>query len=81
MDNTTNVKNLDEFAIKDLVENTIIVKNLDELYAIENPVENTKAYIENDGKIYYYQEGWYDLQTKDQGLNLNLYDLNKSIIN
>ena len=63
------------------MDNTIIVKNLDELYAIENPVENTKAYIENDGKIYYYQEGWRELQTADQGLNLNLYDLNKSIIN
>ena len=63
------------------LDNTIIVKNLDELYAIENPVENTKAYIENDSKIYYYQEGWRELQTEDQGLNLNLYDLNKSIMN
>ena len=78
MDNTTNVKNLDEFAIKDPVKNTIIVKNLDELYAIENPVENTKAYVKNNGEIYYYQEGWRNLQPKEQ---VNLYDLNKIIIN
>lgn len=63
------------------MDNTIIVKNLDELYAIENPVENTKAYVENDKKFYCYQEDWCELQTEGQGLNLNLYDLNKSIIN
>ena len=61
------------------LDNVIAVKNLDELYAIENPVENTKAYIENTGEIYYYQEGWRELQIKNR--ELNLYDLNQVIIN
>lgn len=40
-----------------------------------------KAYIEEDRTIYYYQEEKWHKFDEGQGLNLNLYDLNKSVIN
>ena len=59
----------------------IIVKNLDELYSIKNPPEGENAYVENLLEIYRWKDGWHKYKYDMEGIDLNLYDLNRSIIN
>ena len=60
----------------------IIVKNLDELYDITNPPNGEEnAYVENSSEIYHWNDGWHKYEYDVEGIDLNLYDLNKSVIN
>lgn len=60
------------------------VKTKDELYTIQNHIPGETVYCEDDKTIYIWDEekGWQALNTSadGNGLNLNLYDLNKNII-
>lgn len=60
----------------------ITVKNLNHLYAIQNHEDGEMAYVEDEKKIYIWQpeDGWRPIETENQGLELNLYELNKNII-
>ena len=60
-----------------------IVPTLSALYALQNHEEGECVFCEEDNKIYTWQEndGWGAVDLKNEGLSLNLYDLNKSIVN
>ena len=53
------------------------------LYTLQNHVEGECIYCEEDGKIYSWQEndGWQPIEFDNKGISMNLYDLNKNIIN
>lgn len=63
--------------------NMTIVPTLDVLYALQNHEEGECVYCEEDSKIYSWQkdEGWGPINIENKGISMNLYDLNKSIIN
>lgn len=62
--------------------NLCVVETLSALYALQNHVEGECVYCEEDNKMYTWQEndGWQPVQLNNEGITMNLYDLNKSII-
>ena len=66
-----------------MTNNYCIVPTLDALYALQNHIEGECVYCEENSKIYTWEEtnGWVELATEGQGFSMNLYDLNKSIVN
>lgn len=66
-----------------MAEDLMIVSTKSELYALQNHTEGECIYCEEDGKVYSWQEpeGWGPIQFENKGISMNLYDLNKSIIN
>lgn len=65
------------------MENKICtVPTLSALYALQNHIEGETAYCEETSKFYSWQEdGWGEIKFEGDGVSMNLYDLNKSIIN
>ena len=63
-------------------KNYCTVSTLSALYALQNHIEGECAYCEEDEKMYVWQEndGWQPMTFNGQGLGINLYDLNKSVI-
>ena len=61
----------------------MIVSTKSELYALQNHTEGECVYCEEDDKIYSWQEndGWGPIDIQNKGISMNLYELNKSIIN
>lgn len=60
-----------------------IVSDLQTLYALQNHIEGEAVYCEEDSQIYTWQEDsdWAPINLNGNGgINMNLYDLNKSII-
>ena len=60
-----------------------IIPTLAALHALQNHREGECVYCEEDGKIYSWQEteGWGEISlAQGEGLTMNLYDLNQSII-
>lgn len=60
-----------------------IVPTISALNALQNHIEGECVYCEEDGKIYSWQEndGWRPIEFENKGISMNLYDLNKSIVN
>ena len=60
-----------------------IVPTISALNALQNHIEGECVYCEEDGKIYSWQEndGWGPIDVQNKGISMNLYELNKSIIN
>lgn len=59
----------------------IVVPNLTSLYALQNHEEDELAYVEDTKQVFCWKENdWQEVKTKNKGLELNLYDLNKNII-
>lgn len=61
----------------------MLVPTKSALYALQNHIEGECVYCEEDSKIYTWQEddGWKSIEFENKGISMNLYDLNKSIIN
>ena len=59
------------------------IKNLKTLNALQNHDENEIVFCEENEKYYTWQEnnGWQEVKINDDGVSINLYELNKSIIN
>lgn len=59
------------------------IKNLKTLNALQNHDENEIIFCEENEKYYTWQEndGWQEVQINGNGVSMNLYELNKSIIN
>ena len=58
------------------------VPTLSALYALQNHIEGETVYCEETEKFYSWQEdGWGEIKIEGEGISMNLYDLNKSIIN
>ena len=64
-------------------QNYCIVPTKQALYALQNHTEGECVYCEEDNKIYSWQEnnGWGPIEFENKGISMNLYDLNKSIVN
>ena len=61
---------------------SIVVKNVEELNTITNLEPGTVAYIEDLKTVYMWDaEAWNPMVIDNKGLELNLYDLNKNLIN
>ena len=60
-----------------------IVATKSAMYALQNHIAGECVYCEEDQKIYIWQEddGWQQADFEGKGITMNLYDLNKSIIN
>ena len=60
----------------------IVVQNLQHLHAIQNHEPGELAYVEETKEIYSWDEekGWFKVEANTQGIDFNLYDLNKSVI-
>ena len=61
----------------------VVVKDLTCLYAIQNHEPGEMAYCEDTKEIYMWDEdkGWQKMDVNNEGIDLNLYELNKSIVN
>lgn len=62
----------------------LTVKNKAHLDTLKNHTHGEIAYCEDTKELWIYNENekkWTKYQIDNQGINLNLYDLNKSIIN
>jgi hypothetical protein len=62
----------------------MIVKNKSLLEAIQNHTDGELAYVEDIKEWYQWNEEnkeWVKVNLEGKGLELNLYDLNKNIIN
>ena len=61
----------------------LTVKNKAHLDALKNHVHGEIAYCEDTSELWIYDEekGWQKFKDDGKGLELNLYDLNKNIIN
>lgn len=61
----------------------LVVKNLSHLYALQNHEDGELAYVESDKKVYVWhpEDGWQLIDIENKGLELNLYDLNKNLMN
>ena len=60
----------------------IEVKTLNILNSIQkNNKENEMAYCEETKKYYTWKNRWQEVTIRNNGVKMNLYDLNKSIIN
>lgn len=59
------------------------IKNLKTLNALQNHDENEIVFCEENEKYYTWQEnnGWQEVKINGDGVSINLYELNKSIIN
>lgn len=66
-----------------MAENYTTVANLSALYALQNHIEGEYVYCEEDSKVYIWQEdtGWCPIDFEGKGITMNLYELNKSIVN
>lgn len=67
------------------MSNTMLtpVPTLSALYALQNHVEGECVYCEEDQQLYVWQEndGWQPVKVNNEdGISMNLYDLNKTII-
>ena len=60
-----------------------IVPTISVLNALQNHIEGECVYCEEDGKIYSWQEndGWGPIDVQNKGISMNLYELNKTIVN
>lgn len=60
-----------------------IVPTKQALYALQNHEEGECIFCQEDNKIYTWQEndGWGPVKFENEGITMNLYDLNKSIMN
>ena len=60
-----------------------IVPTLSALQALQNHTEGEYVFCEEDGKIYSWQkdDGWSPIDVQNKGISMNLYELNKTIIN
>lgn len=58
------------------------VKNMNELYACQDHIPGEIIYCEDEKTMFMWEEekGWEALSVSGNGLNLNLYELNKNII-
>jgi hypothetical protein len=63
--------------------NYITVSTKEALFALQNHIEGEYAYCEEDERMYLWQEndGWQPVSLEGKGLTMNLYDLNKTVIN
>lgn len=61
---------------------SIVVKDEQELYAIQNHVPGEMALCQDLGKIFVWDEdkGWIHLDIDNKGFELSLYELNKNVI-
>ena len=59
------------------------IKKLKTLNALQNHDENEIIFCEENEKYYTWQEndGWQEVQINGNGVSMNLYELNKSIVN
>lgn len=66
-----------------MIQSYCMVPTKQALYALQNHIEGECIYCEEDGKIYSWQEndGWQPIEFDNKGISMNLYDLNKNIIN
>ena len=66
-----------------MVQNYCIVPTISALSALQNHIEGECVFCEEDNRIYSWQEndGWGPIDFKNEGISMNLYELNKSIIN
>lgn len=60
-----------------------IVPSLQVLYTLQNHIEGETIYCEEDSKLYVWQEdtGWTPIKVEGNGISMNLYDINKNIVN
>ncbi len=58
-----------------------IVPDLKTLHALQNHLEGELIYCEENSKIYTWKNGWEEVNVENKGVSMNLYDLNKNIIN
>ena len=65
-----------------LTTKNLVVKNKNELFAIQNHEPGEMALCTDTNEIYMWDEqyGWNLINIDNKGLELNLYDLNKNII-
>lgn len=65
-----------------LTTKSIVVKDEQELYAIQNHVPGEIALCQDLGKIFTWDEdkGWIHLDIDNKGFELSLYELNKNVI-
>ena len=63
--------------------NYLVVPSISALHALQNHIEGECVYCEEDSKIYSWQEneGWGPIEFENKGISMNLYELNKTIIN
>lgn len=63
--------------------NYLIVPSISALHALQNHTEGECVYCEEDSKIYSWQEnvGWEPINFENKGISMNLYELNKNIVN
>ena len=66
-----------------LKQENLIVPTIASLYALQNHIEGECVYCEEDKKVYCWSEydGWGPVNFENKGVSMNLYDLNKSIVN
>lgn len=58
----------------------IRVSNLNSLNALQQHEEGEIAWVEDVEKFYIWNDGWTILDTKNTGVNLSLYEVNKQVI-
>lgn len=63
--------------------NWLVVANKAELYALQNHIPGEMVYCEEEQKVYSWQEdsGWAPIEFDNKGISMNLYELNKTIVN
>lgn len=57
------------------------IKNLKTLNVLQNHNENEIFFCEENKKYYTWHNGWQEVQVNGKGISMNLYELNKSIVN
>ena len=65
------------------LDNRTIAMNKDSIFKLPRPYKGEIAHAIDTNETYIYNDGWQLLENvrlEGQGLNMNLYDLNKSII-
>ena len=60
-----------------------IVPTLSALHALKNHEDGECVFCEEDNKIYSWKEdkGWEAIDIKNEGISMNLYELNKTVVN
>ena len=66
-----------------MAQNYCIVPTISALNALQNHIEGECVFCEEDNKIYSWQEndGWSPIDIENKGISLNLYELNKTVVN
>lgn len=66
-----------------MLKQQIIVENMAHLHAVQNHIPGELAYVKENSKIFMWDEehGWVEVDVENKGLDFNLYDLNKNVIN